>query len=115
VSLLATVWFLMGRGISLNTMSLGGLVVALGVVVDDAVIDVENITRRRRDAPPGTDGRKLLIDASLEVRRPVSTTPPPRCGSRSCRFHAVRTPGFVLSGRWRRPSWWQWVSRCSWP
>src|SRR2546430_19900 len=71
VSLLATVWFLMSRGISLNTMSLGGLVVALGVVVDDAVIDVENITRRRREAPPGTDGRRLLIDASLEVRRPV--------------------------------------------
>ncbi len=70
VSLLATVWVLMSRGISLNTMSLGGLVVALGVVVDDAVIDVENITRRRRDAP-GTDGRQLLIDASLEVRRPV--------------------------------------------
>src|SRR5439155_8485231 len=71
VSLLATVWFLMSRGISLNTMSLGGLVVALGVVVDDAVIDVENITRRRREAPPGTDGRQLFIDASLEVRRPV--------------------------------------------
>ena len=71
VSLLATVWVLMSGGISLNTMSLGGLVVALGVVVDDAVIDVENITRRRRDAPPGTDGRQLLIDASLEVRRPV--------------------------------------------
>src|SRR6266436_6311849 len=71
VSLLATVWVLMSRGISLNTMSLGGLVVALGVVVDDAVIDVENITRRRREAPPGTDGRRLLIDASLEVRRPV--------------------------------------------
>src|SRR6267142_2688013 len=55
----------------LRNSLLGGLVVALGVVVDDAVIDVENITRRRRDAPPGTDGRKLLIDASLEVRRPV--------------------------------------------
>src|SRR6267143_787553 len=71
VSLLATVWILMSRGISLNTMSLGGLVVALGVVVDDAVIDVENITRRRRDARAGSDARQLLIDASLEVRRPV--------------------------------------------
>jgi Cu/Ag efflux pump CusA len=36
--------------LSLNTMTLGGLVVALGVVVDDAVIDVENILRRRRTA-----------------------------------------------------------------
>lgn len=71
VTLLATVWILTSRGVSLNTMSLGGLVVALGVVVDDAVIDVENITRRRRAAAPGADARQLLIDASLEVRRPV--------------------------------------------
>ncbi|HTC17222.1 MAG TPA: efflux RND transporter permease subunit [Steroidobacteraceae bacterium] len=71
VSLLATVWLLSLGGLSLNTMSLGGLVVALGVVVDDAVIDVENITRRRRSAAAGTDLRRLLLDASLEVRRPV--------------------------------------------
>jgi CzcA family heavy metal efflux pump len=71
VSLLATVWLLGLGGLSLNTMSLGGLVVALGVVVDDAVIDVENITRRRRAAGPGSDLTRLLLDASLEVRRPV--------------------------------------------
>ena len=71
VSLLATVWILSLGGVSLNTMSLGGLVVALGVVVDDAVIDVENITRRRRAAAAGTDLRALLLAASLEVRRPV--------------------------------------------
>jgi len=71
VSLLATIWILTSRGISLNTMSLGGLVVALGVVVDDAVIDVENITRRRRGAPAGVDVRALLLSASLEVRQPV--------------------------------------------
>ncbi|HUL47531.1 MAG TPA: efflux RND transporter permease subunit [Steroidobacteraceae bacterium] len=71
VSLLAAVWLLGIGGLSLNTMSLGGLVVALGVVVDDAVIDVENITRRRRGAAPGGELRSLLLDASLEVRRPV--------------------------------------------
>jgi CzcA family heavy metal efflux pump len=71
VSLLATIWILTSRGVSLNTMSLGGLVVALGVVVDDAVIDVENITRRRRGAAAGVDLRGLLLGASLEVRRPV--------------------------------------------
>ncbi len=52
-------------------MSLGGLVVALGVVVDDAVIDVENITRRRRGARADASMRTLLLGASLEVRRPV--------------------------------------------
>src|SRR3984957_20320876 len=71
VSLLATIWILTSRGVSLNTMSLGGLVVALGVVVDDAVIDVENITRRRRGAPASVAVRPLLLDASLEGRRPV--------------------------------------------
>src|SRR3984957_19948809 len=71
VSLLATVWILGMWGLSLNTMSLGGLVVALGVVVDDAVIDVENITRRRRGARTRGGMHELLLAASLEVRRPV--------------------------------------------
>jgi CzcA family heavy metal efflux pump len=71
LSLLATIWILMSLGITLNTMTLGGLVVALGVVVDDAVIDVENITRRRRLAPGTIDIRSLFVSASLEVRQPV--------------------------------------------
>ncbi|MFZ0009925.1 MAG: efflux RND transporter permease subunit [Steroidobacteraceae bacterium] len=71
VSLLATVWILSLGGLTLNTMSLGGLVVALGVVVDDAVIDVENISRRRRAAGAAGNLAALLLDASLEVRRPV--------------------------------------------
>jgi CzcA family heavy metal efflux pump len=74
LSLLATVWILEMFGLSLNTMTIGGLVVALGVVVDDAVIDVENITRRRRDAAAAgeeLDARQLFVGASLEVRLPV--------------------------------------------
>jgi CzcA family heavy metal efflux pump len=74
LSLLATVWILEMFGLSLNTMSIGGLVVALGVVVDDAVIDVENITRRRRNAGAAgaeLDTRQLFVGASLEVRLPV--------------------------------------------
>ena len=74
LSLLATVWILEVFGLSLNTMSIGGLVVALGVVVDDAVIDVENITRRRRNAAPlarSSIPASCLSDASLEVRLPV--------------------------------------------
>ena len=74
LSLLVTVWILEAFGLSLNTMSIGGLVVALGVVVDDAVIDVENITRRRRNAGAAgreLDARQLFVGASLEVRLPV--------------------------------------------
>jgi CzcA family heavy metal efflux pump len=71
LALLTTVWILGAVGLSLNTMTLGGLVVALGVVVDDAVIDVENILRRRRVSGPEVDLVALFIGASLEVRRPV--------------------------------------------
>lgn len=71
LTLLTTVWILEAFGLSLNTMTLGGLVVALGVVVDDAVIDVENILRRRRGADAGAGIADLLMGASMEVRRPV--------------------------------------------
>jgi CzcA family heavy metal efflux pump len=71
LALLTTVWILEAFGLSLNTMTLGGLVVALGVVVDDAVIDVENILRRRRSADRRADIDELFLGASLEVRRPV--------------------------------------------
>src|SRR5689334_17149202 len=71
LALLTTVWILETFGLSLNTMTLGGLVVALGVVVDDAVIDVENILRRMRAAGSNLDVRDLFTRASLEVRRPV--------------------------------------------
>jgi CzcA family heavy metal efflux pump len=71
LALLTTVWILEAFGLSLNTMTLGGLVVALGVVVDDAVIDVENILRRRRTAARDVDIGQLFLGASLEVRRPV--------------------------------------------
>jgi CzcA family heavy metal efflux pump len=71
LTLLTTVWILDTFGLTLNTMTLGGLVVALGVVVDDAVIDVENILRRLRGAAQQLNIRELFTTASLEVRRPV--------------------------------------------
>ena len=48
LSLMAAVLVLYWRGATINTMILAGLVIALGAVVDDAIIDVENILRRLR-------------------------------------------------------------------
>ena len=71
LTLLTTVWILDTFGLTLNTMTLGGLVVALGVVVDDAVIDVENVLRRLRGSPRPSNMVQLFTSASLEIRRPV--------------------------------------------
>ena len=49
LSLVATMLVLYWQGATINTMTLAGLVIALGAVVDDAIIDVENITRRLRE------------------------------------------------------------------
>lgn len=71
LSLLAAVIVMDRLGWTLNTMTLGGLAVALGVVVDDAVIDVENIVRRLRLAGPEAPAALTVLKASLEVRAPV--------------------------------------------
>jgi Cu/Ag efflux pump CusA len=75
LSLLAAVLVLRWQGQTINTMVLAGLVIALGEVVDDAVIDVENVLRRlRENALAGVRRRAALpviLEASLEVRSAV--------------------------------------------
>lgn len=71
LSLLAALIVLNLFGQSINTMTLGGLAVALGVVIDDAIVDIENIVRRLREAKPDTDRRTIIERASVEVRGPV--------------------------------------------
>lgn len=74
LSLLAAIVVLNRLGISLNTITLGGLAIAIGEVVDDAIIDVENILRRLRENGLLAQPRPVsavILDASLEVRSAV--------------------------------------------
>ncbi|MFF8798895.1 MULTISPECIES: efflux RND transporter permease subunit [unclassified Methylobacterium] len=75
LSLIGAVLVLGALGESLNTMTLGGLAIAIGEVVDDAVIGVENVMRRlrenRRSEAPAPEAR-VVFDAILEVRVSVA-------------------------------------------
>jgi CzcA family heavy metal efflux pump len=74
LSLLAAVFVLDRMGYTLNTMTLGGFAVALGVLVDDAIVGIENIMRRMRtnaSSPSPLPRLDVIRDASLEVRGPV--------------------------------------------
>ncbi len=74
VSLISAALILLEFGINLNIMVLGGLAIALGEVVDDAIIDTENIFRRlreNRDLPTPFAPHKVVYSASMEVRSSV--------------------------------------------
>ncbi len=74
LSLVAAALVLQQSGVTLNTMVLAGLIIALGEVVDDAIIDVENIVRRlrlNRAAGNPRSAFRVVLDASIEVRSAV--------------------------------------------
>lgn len=74
LSLLAATFVLTLLGRTIDTMVIAGLVIALGEVVDDAIIDVENIHRRLLALPETPDvptAIKVILDASLEVRSAI--------------------------------------------
>ena len=91
LSLLAAVIALDKMGLSLNTMTLGGLSIAIGEVVDDAVIDVENIYRRLRENRASSNPR--ATDSAIT---PAICPHGARCASRRRRVRP--------SARGRRPA-----------
>jgi Cu/Ag efflux pump CusA len=72
LSLVAAALVLYLHGATVNVMVLTGLVIAVCVVVDDAIIDIENIRRRLRQPPEEGSGKStatIVLEASLEMRR----------------------------------------------
>jgi CzcA family heavy metal efflux pump len=76
MSLLGAVLVLYALGLNINTMSLGGMAIAIGSLVDDAIIDVENVYKRLRQnfLLPQEERKSLLLvvfDASREIRASI--------------------------------------------
>ena len=76
MSIIVTILAMHFMGYTINTMSLGGIAIAIGCLVDDAIVDVENVYKRlRQNMALPTDERQTTVDvvyhASAEVRMPI--------------------------------------------
>lgn len=76
ISLIVAILTLRWMGFTINTMSLGGMAIAIGALVDDAIIDVENVFKRlkqnaMRPVTERIDKLKVIFDASVEIRTSI--------------------------------------------
>lgn len=76
ISLIIAILTLKWLGLTINTMSLGGMAIAIGALVDDAIIDVENVYKRlkensRKPVSERLNKLKVIFDASIEIRTSI--------------------------------------------
>ena len=71
VSVIVTIIILHILGLNINTMTLGGIAIAIGSLVDDAVVDVENVYKRLKENKGKAPVIDVVLEASKEVRYPI--------------------------------------------
>ena len=81
LALIVSILVLKLLGVSINTMTLGGMAIAIGVLVDDGIVYIENVYRRIREnvAKPESERRPfddVVADASSEIRAPLAMATP---------------------------------------
>jgi CzcA family heavy metal efflux pump len=75
LSMLVSLLVMKAFGITVNTMTLGGLAIAVGALVDDAIIDVENVVRRlRENATKPVEARASVLDVVFQASREIRTS-----------------------------------------
>ena len=108
LSILTSVMVLSALGETINIMTLGGLALAVGILVDDATVTIENIDKRYlEDGPPL---REAILNGASQIAAPGCTR---RFASASCscRCSCCKASHAIYSCRWRR----RWCSRAPLP
>jgi multidrug efflux pump subunit AcrB len=89
LAILTSIIVLSAIGQTINIMTLGGLALAVGILVDDATVEVENINRNR-EAEPGKDMDEVVLDSASQIATPAFVSTLSIC--------IVFAPMFLLSG-----------------